>query len=49
MLNWEYGTAHTSSRGQKVALDNGTGTLGSLQSGQFCSLFGTAAWVGCCQ
>jgi hypothetical protein len=49
MLNWEYGTAHTSSRGQKVALDNGTGMLGSLQSGQFCSLFGTAAWVGCCQ
>jgi len=48
-LNWEYGTAHTMSRGQKVALDNGTGALGPLQSGQQCALLGTPAWVGCCQ
>jgi len=48
-LNWEYGTAHTMSRGQKVALDNGTGALGPLQSGQQCAILGTPAWVGCCQ
>jgi hypothetical protein len=49
-LNWEYGTAHTSSRAEKVAL-NPDGTLGPLQSGMnvFCSIGGTAAWVGCCQ
>jgi len=49
LQNWEYGTAHTASRGQKVALNNGAGTLGSLQSGEFCSIFGTVSWVGCCQ
>jgi hypothetical protein len=48
-LNWEYGTAHTASRGQKVSLDNGAGTLGALQSSQQCALLGTPAWVGCCQ
>src|SRR6185503_1472853 len=46
-LNWEYGTAHTASRGQKVALNNGTGVLGVLQSSQQCNFSG-AAWVGCC-
>ena len=45
-LNWEYGTAHTASRGQKVALDNGTGVLGSLQTSLQCNF--SSAWVGCC-
>jgi hypothetical protein len=46
-LNWEYGTAHTASRGQKVALDNALGTLGPLQSSLQCNF--SMAWVGCCQ
>jgi hypothetical protein len=46
-LNWEYGTAHTTSRGQKVALDNTLGTLGPLQSSLQCN-FSTGS-VGCCQ
>jgi hypothetical protein len=33
-LNWEYGTAHTASRGDFVNLNNGTGALGSLTTGQ---------------
>ena len=45
-LNWEYGTAHTASRGNWVALTNGTGTLGTLQTGQQCNF--TSKWVGCC-
>ena len=51
-LNWEYGTAHTSSRGETVAIvDNGMGqpTLGPLQMSQQCALLGTPAWVCCCQ
>jgi len=48
-LNWEYGTAHTASRGEKVALDNAAGTLGALQMGQQCAILGTPAWIGCCQ
>jgi hypothetical protein len=52
-LNWEYGTAHTMSRGEKVAIvDNPTPpplkTLGPLQMGQQCALLGTPSWVGCC-
>lgn len=47
-LNWEYGTAHTASRGQRVTLNNGTGALGSLQSSVQCNIAGTS-WVGCCQ
>jgi hypothetical protein len=46
-LNWEYATAHTSSRGQKVELTNATGVLGSLQSNLQCNF--SNAWVGCCQ
>jgi hypothetical protein len=46
-LNWEYATAHTASRGQKVALNNGTGVLGPLQSSLQCNF--STAWVGCCQ
>jgi hypothetical protein len=46
-LNWEYGTAHTASRGQKVALNNGTGVLGPLQSSLQCNF--STAWVGCCR
>jgi len=46
--NWEYATAHTASRGQKVALDNNTGALGSLQTGIQCN-FMPSNWVGCCQ
>jgi hypothetical protein len=45
-LNWEYATAHTPSRGQKVTLNNGTGTLGVLQSSLQCNF--STAWVGCC-
>jgi hypothetical protein len=47
-LNWEYATAHTASRGEKVALDNATGTLGPLQMSLQCNFSGNA-WVGCCQ
>jgi hypothetical protein len=47
-LNWEYATAHTASRGQKVSLDNATGALGAVQSGLQCNVSGSA-WVGCCQ
>ncbi len=46
--NWEYGTAHTASRGQKVPLNNATGALGSLQTGVQCNISGSN-WVGCCQ
>jgi type 1 fimbria pilin len=46
-LNWEYGTAHTPSRGQRVTLNNPAGTLGALQSSVQCNISGTS-WVGCC-
>jgi hypothetical protein len=46
-LNWEYGTAHTPSRGQRVTLNNATGALGALQSPVQCNTAGTN-WVGCC-
>ena len=45
--NWEYATAHTISRGQKLPLNNFNGTLGALQTGLQCN--GSTAWVGCCQ
>jgi hypothetical protein len=45
---WEYATAHTSSRGQKVGLNNGTGMLGPLQTGLQCNFSGSSN-VGCCQ
>lgn len=47
-LNWEYATAHTASRGQKVDLDNAAGTLGPLQSSLQCNFSGNS-WVACCQ
>jgi hypothetical protein len=47
LLNWEYGTAHTPSRGQRVPLNNGTGVLGALQSSVQCNIAGTSS-VGCC-
>jgi hypothetical protein len=46
--NWEYGTAHTPSRGQRVPLDNATGTIGALVTGVQCN-FVPNNWVGCCQ
>ena len=46
--NWEYGTAHTPSRGQKVPLNNATGALGSLETMVQCN-FVPSNWVGCCQ
>jgi hypothetical protein len=46
--NWEYATAHTMSRGEKVALDNAAGTLGTLQMSIQCNIAGTS-WVACCQ
>ncbi len=45
-LNWEYGTAHTPSRGRRVDLNNGLGTLGPLQAPQQCNF--SSRWVGCC-
>jgi hypothetical protein len=47
-LNWEYGTAHTASRGQRVTLNNATGALGSLETGLQCNISGSNC-VGCCQ
>ena len=47
--NWEYGTAHTPSRGQRVPLNNGTGALGALVTGLQCNAIGNQSWVGCCQ
>jgi hypothetical protein len=47
-LNWEYATAHTSSRGEKVPV-NADGSLGTVQTGVLCSIGGTKASVGCCQ
>jgi hypothetical protein len=47
-LNWEYGTAHTASRGSKIALTNATGALGALTTDLQCNLSGNS-WVGCCQ
>lgn len=44
---WAYGTAHTPSRGQRVPLNNGAGTLGVLQTGLQCNFSGNS-WVGCC-
>jgi hypothetical protein len=55
-LNWEYATAHTASRGEKVVL-NPDGTLGGLDAsgkpdathmGLQCNFSGNA-WVACCQ
>ncbi len=47
LLNWEYATAHTPSRGTKVPLNNAAGTLGALQTDLQCNFSG-ASWVGCC-
>ena len=47
-LNWEYGTAHTASRGQQMTLNNSTGVLGPVVGGIQCNIAGTS-WVGCCQ
>lgn len=46
-LNWQYATAHTMSRGQRLPLNNMTGTLGALVTGVQCNIAGTS-WVGCC-
>src|SRR5438093_8852064 len=46
--NWEYGTAHTPSRGERATLNNATGALGALETGVQCNIAGTN-WVGCCQ
>ncbi len=43
---WNYATAHIDSKGDKVSLNNGAGTLGPLTENFGCS---TQAWVGCCQ
>jgi hypothetical protein len=47
-LNWEYGTAHTASRGERVLLNNGTGALGIVMMSQQCNISGMSN-VGCCQ
>ena len=56
-INWEYATAHTSSRGEKVDLNNSAGTLAGLNPvtgrpdaahmGLQCNFSGNA-WVACC-
>ena len=46
-LNWEYGTAHTASRGRHVDLNNAAGTLGALSPAEQCNF--SNRWVGCCQ
>jgi hypothetical protein len=48
LLNWEYATAHTASRGRKFALSNAAGTLTGPTLEQ-CAILGTTSWVGCCQ
>jgi len=45
--NWQYGTAHTPSRGRRVDLNNLAGTLGAVQPPQQCNF--STRWVGCCQ
>src|SRR5262245_48350281 len=40
-LNWEYATAHTASRGERIPLTNATGVLGTLQTGVQCNTAGT--------
>jgi hypothetical protein len=47
-LNWEYATAHTASRGERIPLTNATGVLGALQTGVQCNVAGTS-WVACCR
>lgn len=46
-LNWEYGTAHTASRGTHVDLNNAAGTLGAISAPEQCNF--SSRWVGCCQ
>jgi hypothetical protein len=43
---WEYGTGHTPSRGQRIALDNAMGMLLGITGGLQCN--SNASWVGCC-
>jgi hypothetical protein len=43
---WDYNTLHTGHKADTVSLDNPTGTLGTLQTGQAC---GASRWVACCQ
>jgi hypothetical protein len=47
-LNWEYGTAHTLSRGERVAVSQPSGALGPVSMSIQCNIAGTS-WVGCCQ
>lgn len=44
---WEYGTAHTPSRGQKVPLNTVTGLLGAPGPNVQCNISGNSS-VGCC-
>jgi len=50
--NWEYATAHTSSRGNFVDLNNGPGTLGTFHNDAAPSPVtqcnSALRWVGCC-
>lgn len=49
-IPWDYQTAHTGQFAEKVSLNNGTGALGSLQSGQpQGALCLQSSWVGCCK
>ena len=45
-LHWQYQPVHTGVGGERVALDSGTGGLGSITSGLICF---QSSWVGCCQ
>ncbi|HJQ84066.1 MAG TPA: hypothetical protein VKA21_08325 [Candidatus Binatia bacterium] len=46
-INWEYPTADTPSRGQRVSLNNTTGVLGPLTMNVQCNIAGNS-WVACC-
>jgi hypothetical protein len=46
---WDYQTVHTGQYGERVSLNNVTGDLGPLESGQPDNVFcAQASWVGCC-
>ena len=44
--NWEYGTAHTPSRGRRAPLTNSTGVVGAAGGQEQCNF--VSSWVGCC-
>ncbi|HYC00082.1 MAG TPA: hypothetical protein VEC57_13190 [Candidatus Limnocylindrales bacterium] len=43
---WFYATVHTGAHGNRIALNNATGDLGSITTGLNCGA--QTSWVGCC-